>query len=238
MRKTHFLFVTLFVFQLGFSQLFTKERIKNTAKNIDNDRWTWGYYLGFNSFDFQFNYETDLDDILVETTTGFQVGLVGALKINNNIDLRLEPGVFFSTRNLIYNESYFEDTDFSASDLFREVQSTYIHFPLLVKFSTNRINNFKPFVIGGFSTAINLSSNEDNPDDNSSGEFRTTRSNYFYELGFGIDFYLKNFRFTTSIRGVFALNDELVQDLDPNSPWTSNISSLKTRAVLINFTVQ
>lgn len=88
------------------------------------------------------------------------------------------------------------------------------------------------------STAINLASNQENPDDNSAGQFRTTKKNYFYELVFGIDFYLKNFRFTTSIRGLFALNDELVKDASPNSPWTGNIVSLKTRAFFINFTVQ
>ena len=42
-------------------------------------------------------------------------------------------------------------------------------FRLLLKVSTKRINNFKPFIIGGFSAALNLSSNEENPDDNSSG---------------------------------------------------------------------
>jgi len=61
---------------------------------------------------------------------------------------------------------------------------------------------------------------------------------FYNELGFGIDFYLSNFKFTPSIRGVFALSDELVPDEDPNSPWTSNIESLKTRGVFINFTFQ
>ena len=61
---------------------------------------------------------------------------------------------------------------------------------------------------------------------------------YFYELGFGVDFYLYWFKFTPTIRGVFALNDELVRDVDPNSPWTSNISTMKTRGVFLNFTFQ
>ena len=65
-----------------------------------------------------------------------------------------------------------------------------------------------------------------------------TKSNQFYEVGFGIDFYLFFFKFTPSIRGVFALNNEVVRDNDPNSPWTSNISSMKTRGMFINFTFQ
>ncbi len=85
---------------------------------------------------------------------------------------------------------------------------------------------------------MNLSSNEDNPEDNSNGQFRTTKNSIFYELGFGIDFYLYNFKFTPSIRGLFGINDELVKDEDPSSPWTTNIGSMRTRGVFINFTFQ
>lgn len=92
--------------------------------------------------------------------------------------------------------------------------------------------------MAGLSTSINLASDEDSKDDNSAGVFRMKTNTYYYELGFGIDFYTQYFKFTPSIRGVFALNDELVRDNDPNSPWTGNIESLKTRGVFINFTFQ
>ena len=110
--------------------------------------------------------------------------------------------------------------------------------PLLLKVSTARLNNFKPFIVGGLSTSFNLSSNENNPEDNFEGQFRTKSGNTFFELGFGIDFYLYYFKFTPSIRGVFATSNELVRDDDPNSPWTSNIDNLYTRAIFINFTFQ
>ncbi len=61
---------------------------------------------------------------------------------------------------------------------------------------------------------------------------------FFYEVGFGIDFYLEWFKFTPSIRGVFAINDELVRDKAPDSPWTDNIAAMKPRGVFINFTFQ
>lgn len=219
----------------SFAQLFSKEKIVN-LENMDQKILSWGYFLGFNSYDFKFEYEQDLDDILVDVTTGFQVGLTGDLRINDHLNLRFEPGVYFSTRNLIYNTSYFEGQEFNDSDLLRELKSTYIHLPLLLKFSTKRINNFRPFIVGGVSTAINLSSNEQNPSDNNGGQFRMTTNNYFYEIGFGIDLYLFYFKFTPSIRGVFAINDELVRDFDPNSPWTGNITQMQTRAIFINFT--
>lgn len=242
MKNLFFLIAFLFVCQSASAQLFSKEKVVKDANSgkgsLDNDLFSWGYYVGFNSYDFNFDYVQNKEDIQVKKSTGFNVGLIGNMRINKFLDLRLEPGLSITTRVLEYPESYFQGMEFTSSDLEREIKSTYIYVPLLLKFSTKRLNNFKPFIVGGLSTALNLSSNQDNPDDNSAGKFRTKKSMYFYELGFGIDFYLHNFKFTPSIRGVFALNDELVRDADPDSPWTSNIETMKTRGVFINLTFQ
>ncbi|WP_047551097.1 porin family protein [Psychroserpens sp. Hel_I_66] len=237
MKRVLIILAFLIASQTVSAQLFTKEKIKN-IENFDKQRLSWGFYLGFNSYDYQFQYEEDQPDILVDNTLGFSVGLISNLRINDYFDLRFEPGLFITTRNLQYDPAYFTGLEFNDSDLMREVKSTYVHFPLLLKVSTKRINNIKPFLIGGFSTALNLSSNEENPDDNAAGQFRTKKSVLFYELGFGIDFYNQWFKFTPSIRGVFALNDELVRDEDPNSPWTGNINTMKTRGIFLNFTFQ
>jgi len=238
MKKLFFILSFVFLSQAINAQLFTKEKIQN-QENIDKMKYSWGYYLGFNSYDFNFDYNQNLEDIRVEKTLGFNVGLIGNMRINDHFDLRIEPGLIISRRNLTYDESYFDGLDFNNSDLLREVRSTYIHFPLLLKFSTKRFNNIKPFIIGGFSAALNLSSNEENPDDNLVGQFRTKRGMLFYELGVGIDLYLFWFKFTPSLRGVFALNDEIVRDNNnASSPWTGNIHSMKTRGVFVNFTFQ
>ncbi len=239
MKRTVLIIMLTLIYTSASAQLFTKEKIAN-QENFDKDFLTWGYYLGFNSYDFKFQYDASQaykPDIAVETTIGFNVGLVGDMRINEYLNLRFEPGLYITRRNLEYDQRGFIG-DYNTFDYFREVKSTYIHFPLLLKVSTKRINNFKPFVVGGFSTALNLSSNEDNPEDNTVGEFRTKKGMIFYELGFGIDFYLEWFKFTPSIRGVFAINDELVKDNDPNSPWTGSIDKMQTRGVFINFTFQ
>lgn len=238
MKRIIIVLALLMVFQNASAQLFTKEKIANNIDNLDKKFLSWGYFLGFNQYDFKFEYNQNLEDILVDKTFGFHLGLIGDMRINDYLNLRLEPGVFFTTRNIEYDPSYFVGTDFNDSDLSREVKSTYIHVPLLLKVSTKRINNFKPFIIGGISTALNLSSNEDNPDDNSAGEFRMKKNMFFYEIGFGIDLYLLYFKFTPSIRGVFAINDEIVRDADPNSPWTGNVAKMQTRGIFINFTFQ
>ena len=237
MKKVFIVLALLIMSQTVTAQLFSREKVKNN-ENFDKDLLSWGFFLGFNSYDYQFTYEEDLKDMLVQTNLGFSVGLVSNLRISDYLDLRFEPGLFITQRNIMYDPSYFEGMEFNDSDLLREVKSTYVHFPLLLKISTKRLNNFKPFIVGGISTSINLSSNEENPDDNSSGQFRTTKNVLFYELGIGIDFYNQWFKFSPSIRGVFAMNDEIVRDVDPDSPWTSNVSTMKTRGIFLNFTFQ
>ncbi|MDQ7917584.1 porin family protein [Mesonia sp. MT50] len=230
MKKVFFLFIFFMAFQTTEAQwLFSKEKIKN-KENFDKQRWSWGYFLGFNSYDFKFDYEEGASDVIVEKNIGFNVGLLGNLRINDYIDLRLEPGVVFANRNLTFPDI--------PEDNFREVKSTYVHIPLLVKFSTKRLNNFKPFVVAGISTSINLSSNEKNPDDNNAGEFRMINNTNYFEVGFGVDLYLPYFKFTPSIRGIFAMSDELKKDDDPNSAYTGNINSMQSRGVFINFTFQ
>lgn len=236
--KWNLSFIALYLlsFQVE-AQLFTKERVLNN-ENFDKPRLSYGYYLGLNSYDFNIDYKSNLKDIQVIKSTGFNVGLIGNLRINDFFDIRLEPGLVMSNRTLSYSGTYFEGLIFNENELEREIRSTYIHIPLLLKISTKRINNIKPFVVGGVSTALNLSSNQDNPEDNSQGNFRLLKNNLFYEMGIGIDIYLTWFKFTPSIRGVFSLIDEHIKDLDPDSPWTRNISKMQTRGVFINFTFQ
>lgn len=237
MRKIVLILSFLMIAQTAAAQLFDKEKIRNN-QNFDKALLSWGYFLGINSYDFNFDYVQNRKDIQVEKSVGFSVGLIGNLRISDHLDLRFEPGLFITKRFLHYHPSYFNGMTFNDSDLLREVRSTYIHFPLLLKMSTKRVNNIKPFIVAGLSSSFNLSSNQDNPDDNSVGEFRAKKSVLNYELGVGIDLYLFWFKFTPSIRGVFAFNDELIRDADPNSPWTSNVESMKTRGLFINFTFQ
>lgn len=232
------LFISVFFFcSDGYAQLFTKKRVINN-ENFDKPQLSWGYYLGMNNYDYNFDYISDTYDIQTEKSFGFNVGLIGNFRISDYFDIRFEPGLVMSNRNLVFNPAQFGETEFNQNQHLREIKSTYIHFPLLLKISSKRLNNFKPFVLAGVSTALNLSSKENNVDDNSLGQFRTKKNVFFYEIGFGIDLYLEWFKFSPSIRGVFALSDEHVDDNDPFSPWTSNIDFMKTSGILLNFTFQ
>ena len=237
MKKVLFILIFLFSVNIGYSQLFTKKKVINN-ENFDKPSISWGYFLGLNNYDFNFDYKNDLEDIQTEKSFGFNVGLIGNVRINDFLDFRFEPGLVMSKRSLIYDPTNFNETEFNPIQHQRDIKSTYIHFPLLLKISTKRVNNIKPYITGGFSAAINLSSKEKSLDDNNLGQFRMKKNTFFYELGFGIDFYLEWFKFSPSIRGIFAISDELVADEDPLSPWTSNIEFMKTSGIVLNFTFQ
>ncbi len=223
--------ILFFITSLGFAQagLFGKDPIVN-LENFDKQKVHWGYYLGFNTLDFKFDYLAPTEDISVQTTVGFNVGLVGNLRLLEYVDLRFEPGLAITQRNLTFPG--FDD----KVESYREAKSTYIYFPLLLKFSSKRTGNIRPYLLGGVSTAVNLGSNSKAPDDNFNGRFRMTQWTNFYEVGFGIDLYLEYFKFSPSIRGVFSMNDELIRDNSPDSPWTGNVGAMKTRGVFVNFT--
>jgi hypothetical protein len=233
MKKILALLICITTCNIAAAQLFAKEQVQNN-QNMDKQTLSWGYYFGGNNLGYKIDYNDNKGDIEMINTVGFNVGLIADLRINDYINFRLEPGMVIASRNLQYPRNYFTGVATTESDFIREIKSTYIYVPLLLRLSTKRVNNIKPYVTFGLATAFNLSSNENNPEDNSGGRFRTAESVQFYEIGFGIDFYLYWFKFTPSIRGIFALNNELIRDVDPNSPWTGNIDSMKTRGIFIN----
>lgn len=231
MKKLSFFLLLIISFSghAQFGSMFGKSPIIN-LENFDKQKVHWGYFLGFNSYDFKWDYKTPGHDVSVKSSTGFNVGLVGNVRLNESFNLRFEPGLYFNQRNLTFPGFTNE------FDALREVKSTYIHFPLLLKFSAARTGNIRPYLLAGVGSALNLSSNATARDDNSNARFRMIKWTNFYEVGFGIDLYFEYFKFSPSIRGVFSLEDELVPDNDPNSPWTSNIDAMRTRAVFVNFT--
>ena len=221
-------------FSTAHGQWLSRARVQND-QNFDKKPLSWGYYFGLNSMDYNFDYQADQEDIQVERSVGFNVGIVGDLRLSEFISLRTEPGLVYTQRNLMYAPDARFD---SESDLLREVPATYIYLPLALKFNTRRLNNVRPYVQFGVAAVTNLSSNEKNPDDNFAGQFRTTSSPFFYEMAIGVELYLYYFKFIPSLKGVFAMSDELVRDNSPDSPWTGNIKKMQTRGVFLNLTFQ
>lgn len=225
--------VLFFGFFLLISAVFyaQRERVENLP-TFDERKLHYGFYLGLNQNDFKLNLRNSTiqnADITVEASPGFNVGLITDFRLHKNLNLRFEPGLMTNSKKIFFNHLPTEQ------DSVREISSTYLHVPLLLKFSTDRYKNIRPYVLGGISYNYNFSSNEANQDDNSSGQFRMKSNDFMYEVGLGIDIYLNFFKFSPSIRGVFAINNEIKYDDDPNSQWTAPLNYMGTRGVFLTF---
>lgn len=224
--KRFSLFLSLFFLSTSIYSQRNNTKISN-LQNFDQKKIHFGYYIGLNNYNYKLDYLNNPNSnerINIENSFGFSVGLIGDLKLRKNLNLRFEPGLKTNKLNVLY-----------PNDEERKIKSTYIQLPLLLKYSAKRYNNIRPYVLGGLSTSFNLSSNQDNPQDNASNVFRVKTNTFYYELGFGIDFYLQYFKFSPSIRGVFSLKNELIPDNTSTSIYTGNIDKMSTRAIFINF---
>ncbi|QTE21731.1 porin family protein [Polaribacter cellanae] len=224
------LFFCFFLFA-SISFFAQKDRVEYLP-SFDKRPLHYGFYLGVNKNDFKLNLRESTianANITVEPTIGFNVGLIADLRLHKNLNLRLEPGLVSNSKNIYFNHLP------TKQDSVREVGSTYLHVPLVFKFSTDRYHNIRPYLLAGVSYDYNFSSNERNQDDNSAGQFRMKTHNFMYEVGIGVDIYLYFFKFSPSIRGVFAINNEIKYDDDPNSRWTAPVNFMGTRGIFLNF---
>ena len=223
---------------MALSAFSQKRRNVDNLPTFDDPKIHYGFYLGINQNDFKVNYRpSNFPSTIVEIkpTLGFNVGLIADFRVHKNVNLRFEPGLISNSKTIYFNNNPSLSTE---RDSIREIGSTYLHLPLVFKFSSDRWNNIRPYVLAGVSYDHNFSSNQENSDDNFSGEFRMKTSNFMYELGVGVDIYLSFFKFSPSIRGVFAMNRELIDDNNSNSPWTSPINIFSTRGVFLNFSFE
>jgi len=214
------LFLSFYFLSISIYSQKNKTKI-SYQQGLDQQKIHFGYFIGLNSYDYKFEESDIKDDREVLKKIGFNVGLIGDLKLKKNLNLRFEPGLYI-------NKSDFE---FETSEV--KKNSSYIHLPILLKYSAQRLNNFKPYLLGGLSASYNLSSNQNSSilDEN----LKVKKLTFNYELGFGIDLYFQYFKFSPSIRGVFSLSDELLNYGKTQIGSSNNIDKMSARAIFINF---
>ena len=200
--------------------------------SFDEKKIRFGYYIGFNQYDFKINYNVNPEySIKINRGTGINIGLIGELKINDNIRLSLEPGLYSNNKEMIFNErSQFTN----YNDTLWKVKSNNIHLPILIKYSSKRVGNTRPYLKGGISTSLNLGNVDNNLESYGLVNNHFNKTNFYYELSFGIDFYLRYFKFSPSLRGVFSIRNEKKKNI-PDNPWTGYVDKLFTRAIFVNF---
>ena len=94
------------------AQLFrTKDRVDN-LEGFDNQKFSYGFYLAINNFDYKLvlnpTYGMDGQRNLVQTKSSysFGAGLIGKMRLNENFDLRIEPGLQFLQREIIFDTQF------------------------------------------------------------------------------------------------------------------------------------
>ncbi|BAV94847.1 PorT protein [Ichthyobacterium seriolicida] len=220
---------------------------RKTPQNMpyfDFQTYHFGYYLGLNYYDFKIvPSEDDLSEsgrIQIETdpTIGFDIGLLIDYRLHEFLNLRLEPGVSYTQKGFKYDKEILikyaklNTNVKSTDDTSRQVGLVFLNIPLILKFSSFRINNFRPYITCGISYTHNFISGENSLHDNFDNVFRVKAKDLKYEFGFGVDFYMPYFKFSLITKGIFGIFDSLVKDNPQKgrSPWTDPIESLHTRA--------
>jgi hypothetical protein len=158
----------------------------------------FGFALGLNAFDFsqirnsgstvyipgQGNVILYAD--LIHLKPGFSINAIADYRLATNFDIRFIPGIFFGQRQLDF---YRRDTKGLVKSM--PVTSNYLEFPVVVKYSADRYTNFRPYILAGLNTRVNLSSTI-NMD--SERYIELAKLEPFVETGLGFDFYFDYFR--------------------------------------------
>lgn len=127
---------------------------------------------------------------------GFSVGVLGELRLNNHLSLRLSPTMHFGQKHILFHEQN------SGRDTTQNIKSTYISIPLDLKFAAPRYNNFRPYLIGGVNPMIDLTTKKH-------GALMLKPFDCYLEVGMGCDIYLPFFKLNPELKFCFGLADIL-----------------------------
>lgn len=199
----------------------------------------FGFTLGVNSTDFIMKHNLAKVDSLLSLQTqkqsGFNLGIVSDLHMTPLLNLRFIPALSFAQRNLEY---IFLNRRGERELNVKAVESTFIEFPLNVKYRSERVNNFAAYILGGFKYSIDLAS-QAHVDNTSNAPqdivIKLKKHSYSYEAGFGMDFFLKYFKFATEIKLSMGLNDLFIND---QTIYAKPIESLRSKIILVSFTFE
>src|SRR5450432_4926646 len=196
-RKIIFL-VLSFVFCYTGSKAQLRDLINQEGH--DDRPYHFGINLGFNKSHFSFTHHPrflEYDSIMdVESinSTGINLAWLVNLRMSDHFDFRLHPlDLTFSEKAFLYSEKYTSD-----SLIEKKVQSITLSFPVQIKFSSDRIGNFKVYTITGGKFDYDLASNAG--ERKAEDVVQLKKSDYSVEIGMGFHFYFPIFVLTPEIK--------------------------------------
>ncbi len=204
---------------------------------FDDEWFHYGYLLGINQSFFTIKLQPDvLDNTTINglplrsveaiPSLGFNIGFVGNLRLAEHFDLRLTPTLTFASKNIQYN--------FDTESETKNVISTLVEFPLLVKFKGDRLHNLRPYIFTGGKYSYDLSGilRKQKKD-----EIKITlKPNDLAALGgVGFDFYTPYFKFAVEASMSYGFLDILKHE---EGPYAAPLKKLSSKVFQLSITFE
>ena len=158
---------------------------------------------------------------------GFSVGVIGDLFMNPYMNLRAVPTLHFGDKTVCFKETA------SGEEKWVSMRTNYLDIPVNVKISSMRLNNCRPYIIGGAYGTIELGQKRGNP-------LLMKPIDYGIEFGVGCTFYMPFFRLAPELKFKFGLPDILEKnrvDLsnENDKVFTNALSKVTSRMIVLTF---
>lgn len=233
-KGTYNIAISLILLFIHLSLAAQKQKPKNESW-YDEKPLHFGFTLGFNTMDFNITpSQTYLvtDSLYPEVSIlnpGINIQIVTNLALTRYMDLRFLPGVSFGQRVVRYykNEVLYNDK--------QQLESSFLEFPVLLKFKGERLNNVRPYVIGGFNFRYDLAAKKEY-DDEKPIYIRLKKPDIYYEVGGGLDFYLTYFKLSVELKMSNGLGNVLANEPAPGHPEFYNaIEKMRSQIWVLSF---
>jgi hypothetical protein len=175
-------------------------------------------------------------DVIGFQPSGFQVNIVSDLRLSDYWNLRFLPGINLGSRQFVFFEPLNTPGVEWPVDRKMTIGSSFLDFPLLLKYRSERVNNYRPYVVGGVSYRIDMSAQRDYSDDKNN-RILVKKSDVYLEVGFGIDHYLQYFKYSTELKLAMGLRNMMVTDnpFEREPYYANSILGLRSFLVMLNF---
>ena len=165
---------------------------------------------------------------------GFSVGVLADLRLSQHLNLRLTPTMHFGAKHLTFYNMTELTPEGRLLEMTQDMKSTYISFPVGLKFSAERWNNYRPYIIAGVSQLVNLTSkNQD--------FLQLKRTDTMLEIGLGCDLYLPFFKLIPELKFCYSLINALdtshaneLQDTNKRM-YANAVKSGQTKMIVLTF---
>lgn len=168
---------------------------------------------------------------------GFVISIVSNMRLGNNFDLRFIPSLTFGDRDLVYTIRTYRKESESLLVISKKIPSTYVNFPLELKFKSDRYNNFRAYLMGGAQYTLDLASQAKKREQRNSDQkiVKFNRDDVYLEAGVGFDFYNEWFKLGLEFKMMYGLFDQLKRE---HNLYTNSIQSLKSKIFQFSITFE